>query len=110
MTLTPDLLIRNVKMITDSTTGDTPVDIRIRDGVIREIGASLDSQAGEETLDVGVSWISPGLMDMHVHFRETGQEKKETIKTGAGAAAFVVYTYVTRKPISSPQHHKRKVV
>lgn len=110
MTVTPDLLIRNVKMVTDSTTGDSPVDIRIRDGVIREIGASLDRQEGEETFDGGGNWISPGWMDMHVHFREPGQEHKETIETGAGAAAFGGFTEVACMPNTTPPIHTRDVV
>ncbi|MFN2353036.1 MAG: dihydroorotase [Desulfopila sp.] len=53
-------------------------------------------------VDVTGKWITPGLIDMHVHLREPGQEYKETIATGARAAAAGGFTGVACMPNTSP--------
>lgn len=60
-------------------------DIRIEGEVISEI-ATLEAEPGESVIDAEGLFVSPGLIDLHVHFREPGGEKKETIETGAQAA------------------------
>ena len=47
----------------------------------------IDSNGGVWTVDAAGLWITPGLIDMHVHLREPGGEHKETIATGLAAAA-----------------------
>ncbi|HIL57969.1 MAG TPA: dihydroorotase, partial [Rhodothermales bacterium] len=83
----PDLLLSG-GLLLDLDTGDTTrADLLIRDGVIAQIGEISDAE-GAEVVDISGKLISPGWMDMHVHFREPGQEHKETIETGARAAAW----------------------
>jgi dihydroorotase len=69
------------------------VDLLVRDGVIAELGASLDG-TGAEVFDGGGLVALPGLVDLHAHLREPGREDAETIATGSAAAALGGYTAV----------------
>ena len=82
-------------------TADGPVetDLRISDGHIAEIGVDL---SGDETIDCTGAWVGPGLVDLHAHFREPGQEWKEDITTGSAAAAAGGYTAVVVMPNTDP--------
>lgn len=74
-------------------------DILIEDGVITAIGELSDPQpAVNEIIDAQGLFVSQGLVDVHVHFREPGQTAKETIKTGSLAAARGGYTTVAAMP------------
>lgn len=96
--------------ILDLDTGDrTRADVLIRDGQITEIGDAPEA-SGAERVDVSGALLSPGWMDMHVHFREPGQEHKETIETGARAAAWGGFTAVACMPNSEPPIATRDVV
>ncbi|MEX1211233.1 MAG: dihydroorotase [Balneolaceae bacterium] len=110
MNRTPDCLLKNVIPVTPEETANVPVDIRIREGKITEIGASLTPEGGEETFDGAGCFASPGWMDMHVHLREPGQEHKETIKSGCEAAAFGGFTAIACMPNTQPPIHTRDVV
>ncbi|MEA2023010.1 MAG: dihydroorotase [Actinomycetota bacterium] len=79
--------------------GIEKTDVRIRDGLINEIGPGLE---GGETIDCGGAWIGPGLVDLHAHFREPGQEWKEDIESGSRAAAAGGYTAVFAMPNTEP--------
>ena len=104
-----DLLIRHGTLL-DPASGDTrEADIRIRDGVIAEVAPGLTAE-NVETVDASGKMISPGWMDMHVHFREPGFEHKETIKTGARAAVAGGFTSVACMPNTNPPIHTRDVV
>jgi len=76
-------------------------DIRVEGNAISEIG-SLEAAFGETVIDADGLFVSPGLVDLHVHFREPGGEKKETIKTGAKAAARGGFTTVAAMPNTRP--------
>ncbi|MEM6336697.1 MAG: dihydroorotase, partial [Bacteroidota bacterium] len=106
---TPDLLLTNA-VVLDPETGDTsPADLLIRNGVIEEIGAGLSAD-GVPVYDCQGRFVSPGWMDMHVHLREPGFEYKETIETGANAAAFGGFTAVACMPNTEPPLHTRDAV
>src|SRR5690554_5002212 len=106
--MTPDLLIRNGTLL-DPETGETrAADLLIRGGVIERIGEGLEAEG--PAFDARGMTISPGWMDMHVHLREPGQEHKETIATGARAAAFGGFTAVACMPNTEPPIHTRDVV
>ncbi|MGG1228962.1 dihydroorotase [Bacillus halotolerans] len=79
----------------------TEQDIRVTGEVISEIG-KLDAADGETVIDAKGLLVSPGFVDLHVHFREPGGEKKETIETGAKAAARGGYTTVAAMPNTRP--------
>ncbi len=70
-----------------------PVDLMVRDGVIAELSAGVDS-TGAEVLDGGGLVALPGLVDLHAHLREPGREDAETIATGSASAALGGYTAV----------------
>ena len=61
-----------------------PVDVRIADGRIAEIGSGLTA---DNRLDGGGGVLLPGLVDLHTHLREPGREDAETVETGTLAAA-----------------------
>lgn len=105
----PDLLLSG-GLLLDLDTGDTTrADLLIRDGVIAQVGEISDAE-GAEVVDISGKLISPGWMDMHVHFREPGQEHKETIETGARAAAWGGFTAVACMPNTTPPIATRDVV
>ena len=110
METTPNLLIQNAKPVGSNHDGNDTVDIRIKDGVIAEIGSGLDQQDGEEVFDAAGAYISGGWMDMHVHFREPGYEHKETVETGCRSAMFGGFTEVACMPNTKPAIHTRDVV
>lgn len=104
-----DLLIQHGTLLNPET-GETRVaDVRIENGVIAEIGEGLAAN-GMPTYDASGKLLSPGWMDMHVHFREPGFEHKETIVTGCAAAAFGGFTAVACMPNTEPAIHTRDVV
>ena len=106
---TPDLLIQNCIPAGDSFDGKTSMDVRIRNGNIAQIEPSLQPQDQEKVTDAEGLYLSAGWMDMHVHFREPGQEHKETIHTGCRAAAFGGFTEVACMPNTTPPIHTRDV-
>ncbi len=110
MKLTPNLLIQNCKPVGSGYDGNKKLNIRIKDGVITGISENLEPQKNEEVFDADGSYVSPGWMDMHVHFREPGFEHKETIETGCRAAAFGGFTEVACMPNTQPATHTRDVV
>ncbi|HET9031246.1 MAG TPA: dihydroorotase [Candidatus Aquilonibacter sp.] len=77
-------------------------DVRIRDGVIVEIGEHLQPQADETVFDASGAIVAPGFIDMHVHLREPGYPHKETIQTGTRAAAHGGFTAVACMPNTNP--------
>ena len=68
-----------------------PVDVRLADGVIAEIGTGL---TGGEEVDGAGCVLLPGLVDLHTHLREPGREDAETVETGTLAAALGGFTAV----------------
>ena len=84
-------LIRNARIL-----GGEPQDLRLKDGVIAEIGAGLASSGtADETVIEAEGLIAlPGLVDLHTHLREPGREDAETVLTGTRAAAKGGFTAV----------------
>ena len=82
-------------------TADGPVeaDVLIADGRIADIGTGLD---GDERINCTGAWVGPGLVDLHAHFREPGQEWKEDVTSGSRAAAAGGYTAVVVMPNTNP--------
>ncbi|MCT4661056.1 MAG: dihydroorotase [Tissierellales bacterium] len=77
-------------------------DVRIIDRKIIEIGNQLQRKGDEVVLDIKGLYMMPSFVDLHAHFREPGFEYKETIETGAKAAASAGYTEVYIMPNTSP--------
>ena len=93
-------LIKNGFILT-STGERVQQDIRVKGKVIQAIG-HLEREDGEEVIDAAGLFVSPGLIDLHVHLREPGGEKKETIETGSKAAARGGYTTIAAMPNTRP--------
>lgn len=84
------------------TNASYKADLRIRDGIIAKIGPDLSASPGEECLDAEGFVIAPGLIDTHTHFRDPGFTHKETLHTGARAAAKGGFTSVICMANTSP--------
>ncbi|MGQ0804032.1 MAG: dihydroorotase [Actinomycetota bacterium] len=103
----PDkLLIRGGRVV--DATGERVVDVRIADGSIAEVGERLDGT--DRVLDAGGCVVAPGLVDVHAHLREPGDEEAETIETGARAAALGGFTAVLAMPNTEPPLDEPAVV
>ena len=81
-------LIRNARIL-----GGEPQDLRLKDGVIAEIGTGLAAD-GETVVEAEGLIALPGLVDLHTHLREPGREDAETVLTGTRAAAKGGFTAV----------------
>ena len=95
-----DLLLKNGRVIAPANRRDAVGDVLILDGRIAAAGSTVP--AGIETLDCKGLVVTPGLIDLHVHLREPGQSAKETIASGARAAAAGGFTTVVCMPNTSP--------
>jgi dihydroorotase len=96
------LLIRGGRVIDPSQSLDTVGDVLILDGKVAEVGANLTAPDDALRIDAADRVVTPGLIDVHVHLREPGDEHKETIATGARAAAAGGFTAVCAMPNTSP--------
>jgi dihydroorotase len=101
-------LVRGGRVVDPSTGLDGVFDILFSGGKIAWIGAKVDV-VPERTIDVTGLVVVPGLIDMHVHLREPGYEAKETIATGARAAARGGFTTVCAMPNTNPVNDCRAV-
>jgi dihydroorotase len=81
---------------------DGVADVRIDDDLIVEIGEGLVAHDDEQSIDCTGCDLVPGLVDMHVHFRDPGYEYKETIETGCRAATKGGFTDVATMPNTDP--------
>ncbi len=96
-----DTLIKNGKIISHDNQLTT-VDVWLKEGKIHAIGESFDETSFETIIDAKGQLITPGLVDVHVHFREPGFTYKETIETGSKAAARGGFTTVCAMPNLDP--------
>lgn len=96
-------ILRNGRVVDPANGRDGIFDIEVRDGVIARVGQDLPIPEGAEVLDVPAGCVvTPGLIDMHVHLREPGQEHKETVASGVAAAVAGGFTAVACMPNTSP--------
>lgn len=106
-----DLCLRGGRVI-DPTRGlDSEADVLISEGKVGRVGAGIASGvgAGVRIVDVRGRWVVPGLIDLHTHLREPGQEYKEDIETGTRAAAAGGFTAVCAMPNTVPPNDSRAV-
>ena len=96
------ILITNARVIDPASGRDQTADLAIRDGLIAEIGQSLDRAPAGKVIDATDRIVTPGLIDPHVHLREPGAEHKETIETGTRAAVSRDFTTVCCMPHTAP--------
>jgi dihydroorotase len=96
------IIIRNGRVIDPANKRDERADLLIVDGKIVDVSrlSTLNSQPDE--IDAGNLIVAPGLIDIHVHLREPGFSHKETIASGARAAAAGGFTTIVCMPNTSP--------
>jgi len=96
------ILIKNGRMIDPASGTDDRKDILVENGIISTIASEIPPSADVEVIDAAGSLVLPGLIDIHVHFREPGREDKETILGGSIVAAKSGFTSVCTMPNTSP--------
>jgi dihydroorotase len=98
----PRLLLKGGRVIDPANGRDGTFDVLVENGVIARVGRGLPAD-GAEVFAVARGWIvAPGLIDIHVHLREPGQEHKETIATGTASAVAGGFTAVACMPNTDP--------
>jgi len=94
-------LLKGAKVLDPSQNLDGMRDILVVDGRIAEIKENIEI-SGAEVIDLSNYIITPGLIDIHAHFREPGYEYKEDIESGSMSAAAGGFTAVACMPNTKP--------
>src|SRR5437763_7691262 len=102
-----NLLIANGRLVDPSQQLDAKLDLLIEDGLVARVDRKI--KANVETIDADGLLVVPGLIDLHCHLREPGQEHKETIATGTRAAVAGGYTAVCAMANTVPPNDERAV-
>ncbi|HRI88871.1 MAG TPA: dihydroorotase [Candidatus Hydrogenedentes bacterium] len=93
------IVIRNGHLIEPTAKISEPLDVLIDGKFVKKIGKNL---SGDEVIDAKGCVVCPGLVDIHVHFREPGFESKETIASGSRSAARGGFTSVVTMANTRP--------
>jgi dihydroorotase len=96
------ILLRAGRVVDPSQELDAKRDVLLVDGVIASVAKSLDAPEDARVIDCTGLVVTPGLIDVHVHLREPGEEHKETIATGAAAAVAGGFTSICAMPNTDP--------
>ena len=97
-----EYLVTNVKLCRAGKLGKRKGYLHVRKGRIEGLGVGSPTIEGIPVLDAGGLVLASGFVDLHVHFREPGQEEKETVVTGSRAAAAGGFTSVVTMPNTAP--------
>jgi dihydroorotase len=103
------LLLKNARVVDPVNGLDGARDVLIADGVIAKVGANLPAGDAHIVDLPGELVVTPGLIDMHVHLREPGQEHKETIASGTASAVAGGFTAVACMPNTDPVNDQASV-
>jgi dihydroorotase len=95
-----ELLIKNGRVIDPANGIDKKCDVLVVDGKISQVGRV--NKAAKKVIDAAGRLVVPGLIDIHVHFREPGDEEEETIASGSAAAVAAGFTSVVCMPNTRP--------
>ncbi len=104
------LLLQHARVVDPSQRIDALLDVRLSEGRVAELGEALAPRAGERVVDCAGLVAAPAFVDPHVHFRQPGFERKETIATGSAAAAAGGYATVLCEPNTRPPCDRRERV
>jgi dihydroorotase len=96
----PSVLITNGTLLDPSQVFERRVDLLLRDGKVAAISKNLGK--ADRVIDAAGCYVTPGLIDIHVHFREPGDEEEETIASGSAAAVAGGFTTVVCMPNTKP--------
>ena len=100
--MTRPVLLRQGRVIDPARGTDQVSDVHIQDGKIAAVGPNLGAPDGADVRDVAGAVVAPGLVDVHVHLREPGNEDEETVASGARAATAGGFTAVCAMPNTDP--------
>lgn len=106
------LVIRGARVLDPSKQLDQIADVVVEAGRITRVGRDAgEGLSGEQVrvIDAAGLWLAPGFIDLHVHFREPGQEYKEDIASGLAAAAAGGFTAVCPMPNTRPVNDTRAI-
>ncbi|QFT88802.1 Dihydroorotase [Bacillus sp. THAF10] len=95
------ILLKNGKWLNSKGEIDK-VDILLAGNTIEEISSNINKEGVDTVIDLEGNLVAPGFIDVHVHLREPGGEKKETIETGTKAAAKGGFTTICAMPNTRP--------
>jgi dihydroorotase len=96
------LLLRGGRVLDPARGVDEVADVLLQDHRVAAVGRALGVPDGARVYDVKGKIVAPGLVDVHVHLREPGNEDEETIATGARAAAAGGFTSICAMPNTDP--------
>ena len=102
-------LLRGGRIVDPSQDLDRVADLLIEDGRVAAIGEGLTPSADCDVIDATGKVVTPGLIDIHVHLREPGQEYKETVRSGLASAAAGGFTSVVCMANTAPVNDNRSV-
>lgn len=102
-------LIKNGRVINPAENLDKIMDLYIEDEIIKQKGENINIDA-DQIIDAEGCYVMPGLIDLHVHFRDPGQTYKEDIETGSRAAARGGFTTVCCMPNTKPVVDNAEIV
>lgn len=106
----PDSLFIEGGRVVDPASGTDGVrTVVVRDGKIAEVSERVERPRDAKAIDARGRWVVPGLVDLHVHLREPGQEYKETVATGARAAVAGGFTTICAMPNTKPVNDNASV-
>ena len=103
------ILIKNGRVIDPKNSLDAISDVFVKDGKVNSLGKDLKETA-DKIIDATGLVVTPGLIDLQVHFREPGREDKETLETGSMAALAGGITSAVAMPNLSPVSDNQTVV
>src|SRR5262245_57628377 len=106
-----DICLRGGRVVDPARSFDAQADVLLRDGKVARVEAGLAAGVGPDTqvIDARGKWVVPGLIDLHTHLREPGQEYQEDILTGTRSAAAGGFTAVCAMPNTVPPNDTRAV-
>ena len=96
------ILIKNGRVVDAKSNTDEILDVVLDGGKIKTIGKVEDDGSYEQVIDADGCVVAPGLIDVHVHFRDPGLTYKEDIQTGSAAAKKGGYTTVVTMANTKP--------
>jgi len=97
------MLLKGGRVVDPANGRDGEFDVLIDDGRIARVGRGIAVDSGTQVVEIPSGLVvCPGLIDMHVHLREPGQEHKETVATGTAAAVAGGFSAVACMPNTSP--------